>query len=69
MRTKREMEGECEPCREMLHTEGGDTNWGVGGVSLRGNFIFLLSWIEETRTRLWQMSECLCSCQIFTVLM
>lgn len=57
MRTKREMEGECEPCREMLQTEGGDTNWGVGGVSLRGIFIFLLSWIEETLTRLWQMSE------------
>lgn len=53
---KREMEGESDPCREMLQTAGGDTNWGVGGVSLRKNLIFLLSWIEEMLTRLWQMS-------------
>lgn len=41
----------------MLQTEGGDTNWGVGSVRMRGIFIFLLSWIEETLTQLWQMSE------------
>lgn len=61
MRTKREMEGGCEPCREMLQTEGGDTNWGAGSVSWRGIFIFLLSWIEETFTWLWQMSEGFCA--------
>lgn len=57
MRTKREMEGECEPCGEMRQSEGGDTNWGVGSVSLRGIFVFLSSRIEETLTWLWQMSE------------
>lgn len=43
--------------KRNAQTEGGDTNWGVGSVSLRGIFIFLLSWIEETLTQLWQMSE------------
>lgn len=40
MSAKRETEGESEPCRGMLQTEGSDTNWGVGSVSLRGIFIF-----------------------------
>lgn len=56
MRTRREIEGESEPCREMLQTRGGDTNWGVGSVSLRRYLMFLLSWIEVMFTRLWQMS-------------
>lgn len=34
------MEGESEPCRGLLQTPGGDTNWGVGGVNLRRIFIF-----------------------------
>lgn len=40
MSAKRETEGESEPCRGMLQTEGSDSNWGVGSVSLRGIFIF-----------------------------
>lgn len=56
MRTKTEMGGDSEPCREMFQTEGGDTNWGVGGVSLRAILIFLPSRIGEMLTWLWQMS-------------
>ena len=48
--------------RKWSHVEkcswpkGGDTNWGVGSVSLRGILIFLFSFIGETFTRSWQMS-------------
>lgn len=56
-REQRKMEGECKSCGEMLQTEGGDTNWGVGRVSLGRMVIVLLNWSEEAFTSLWQMSE------------
>lgn len=55
MRTKkrRAKVSHVEKCSRL---KGGDTNWGVGSVSLRGILIFLFSFIEETFTRSWQMS-------------
>lgn len=55
MRTKKRR-AKVSHVEKCSRPKGGDTNWGVGSVSLRGILIFLFSFIEETFTRSWQMS-------------